>query len=142
MEKKIYIVKSSSGEYEDYYTINEKAFLSKEKAEQYVKQITDEINKKPSFLTEDIATLIDEAYIETPDWEDYSGEVPINTDERRKDYFAWQEEMTKRDNEFIISYAAERGITLTTEMIQEYDLYKSWIQDNVTYDIEELDLIE
>lgn len=50
--KKIFIVQTSYGTYEDFHIHNEKAFISHEKAKEYAKELDDIHNRKPVF-TED-----------------------------------------------------------------------------------------
>jgi hypothetical protein len=47
--KKIFIVQSSAGSYDDYHVWNERAFISREKAELYAKEIDLSHNLSPIF---------------------------------------------------------------------------------------------
>ena len=136
---KIYIVKSSEGEYEDYHIWNEKAFLTREDAEAYAKELDNEHNKRPHFVTDEFICLLRECESKLPEWEDFPEQL---TTENRETYFKWQEEQEKKQNKLLFELMYKRGQFMTQEM---YDQYNEWENNSYTRwypcEIEELELI-
>ena len=134
---KIYIVKSSEGEWEDYRSWNEKAFVSKEKAEEYAKELDKKHYYKPEFITEEFEDLYNEAgdiFYEDNEYPKYDNP---NYDELTSQWY-------ENEQKFIIQYMKDRGINITPEMYKEYE---DWILDGRYYvwddcTIEELELVE
>lgn len=137
---KIYIVKSSEGEYEDYYVWNEKAFLKREDAEAYAKKLDDEHDKRPHFLTDEFIDLLRECENELPEWEEFP-EKSI-TPENRDRWYEWQEEQEEKQNKILYELMYQRGQFMTPEMYNQYNewesnSYRNWHK----CEIEELELI-
>ena len=136
---KIYIVKSSEGEYEDYHTWNEKAFLKREDAEAYAKELDNEHNIRPHFITDEFVCLLRECESQLPDWEDFPEKV---TEENRDAWFKWQEEQEEKQKELLFDLMYKRGQFMTQAM---YDQYNEWEDNSYTCwypsEIEELELI-
>jgi hypothetical protein len=134
MAQKIYIVESSSGNYEDYVCYNEKAFINRSDAELYAKQLDEEHFSKPSFITDEFVDAYVECYDEAPDW----GDGPSD----KEAYFAWQDECIKKEREFIISEMHKKGFDINESMIHEYEKYESdSYRDWHKCTIEELELL-
>ena len=131
---KIYIVKSSEGEWEDYHSWNEKAFISREKAEEYVKELDKKHYHAPEFITKEFEDLYNEAgdiFDENNPYPNYNYNELVNQ---------WEE----NEQKFIIQYIKDRGINITPEMYKEYE---EWLMDGRYYkwhdcEIEEIELIE
>ena len=139
---KIYVVISSSGEYEDYRTWNEKAFANKKKAEEYAKELDKQHNERPSFVTDAFIENYDECYNNLPDWEPYSNEDATSFI-LSEDYYKWEKEQRDKDTELLIKEMYKKGFLLTKEMINQYEEWNSRSYDNY-YDcfVEELELDE
>lgn len=117
---KIYVVKSSCGEYEDYSIWNEKAFYKKEDAEKYAKELDTKHREKPSFITDDFINNLYDCEYRVPEWASYEGPTnPIDVDEYRK----WVREQQNKEIELLIKYMAERGHELTKE---KYEIFEEW----------------
>lgn len=135
---KIYIVISSCGQYEDYHHWNEKAFLNKNDAIKYAKELDKLHSDKPAFITDEFEKILNDCEFELPDWEDFPGD-----DIKEKDkYFKWQEEQEQKQNKLLFEMMYQRGQFITQEM---YDQYISW-KDNEYNDyfdckVEELELV-
>ena len=134
---KIYIVTSSEGKWEDYHSWNEKAFISKEKAVEYAKELDKKHYYKPEFITEEFEDLYNEAddifYQDNP----YPEFKDPNHDKLASQ---WEENQQK----FIIQYMQDRGVNITPEMYKEYE---EWMIDGKYYswsdcEIEEIELVE
>lgn len=136
---KIYIVKSSEGEYEDYYVRNEKAFLKKEDAEAYARELDNEHNKRPNFITDEFIHSLTECEENLPDWDEFVGEL---TSENRDNWLKWQEDQQNKQDKQLLDLMYQRGYYITKEML---DQYYQWEQDSYTnwHDctIEELELV-
>lgn len=136
---KIYIVKSSSGEYEDYRVWNEKAFTRREDAEAFAKQLDDEHNKRPHFVTDEFVCLLRECEYELPDWEEFPEKI---TPENKDHWLKWCDDQEKKQNELLFKLMYERGQFMTQEM---YDQYEEWEDNSYTHwykcEIEELELV-
>lgn len=136
---KIYIVKSSEGEYEDYHIWDERAFLKREDAEAFAKELDNEHNKRPQFVTDEFICLLRECESQLPDWEDFPEKV---TDENRDAWFKWQEEQERKQNELLFDLMYKRGQFMTQAM---YDQYNEWEDNSYTRwypsEIEELELV-
>ena len=136
---KIYVVKSSSGTYEDYRSWNEKAFTNVDKAVEYAHILDMSHNNKSEFITEEFQSNYSECYDNLPDWGDFP-ELPINDDNKGK-YTKWVDDNIEKDREIIIKEMYKRGFFLTKNMIE---LYEKW-EDNQYEDyhkctVEELNL--
>lgn len=136
---KIYIVKSSSGYYEDYRSWNEKAFNKKEDAEAYAKKLDEQHYFKPHFITEEFENLLDECGELLPEWEDCPY-YPV-TDENMDAYYKWVEEQNAKELQTLIDLMYKRGQFMTESM---YNQYNQWC-DNKFADwhdctVEELEL--
>lgn len=137
---KIYIVKSSEGDYEDYHTWNEKAFTKREDAEEYAKLLDKEHNARPHFVTDEFICLLRECENELPDWEDFPEEKI--TDENRDRYFRWQEEQEEKQNKLLFDLMYQRGQYMSKEMLDQYDQWESNSYTNWhDCEIEELELV-
>lgn len=138
--KKIYVVKSSEGEYEDYFVWNEKAFTKKEDAEAYAKELDEMHCERPAFITDEFISLLRECEEKLPDWEEFP-DYPV-TSENRENWGKWMDEQEKKQNNMLFQLMYERGQLLTQTM---YDLYLDWESNSyrVWHDciIEELDLV-
>lgn len=136
---KIYIVKSSEGEYEDYHIWNEKAFLKKEDAEAFAKELDNEHNKCPQFVTDEFICLLRECENKLPKWEDFPEQL---TTENKEAYFKWHNEQEKKQNKLLFELMYQRGQFMTQEM---YDQYNEWEDNSYTHwypcKIEELELV-
>lgn len=137
---KIYIVKSSEGEYEDYHVWNEKAFTKREDAEAYAKQLDKEHNQRPHFITDKFICLLRECEEELPEWEDFPEEKI--TPENRKRWLQWWEEQENKQNKLLCDLMYKRGQFMTQAM---YDQYNEWESNSYTNwhncSIEELELV-
>lgn len=137
---KIYIVKSSEGEYEDYHVWNEKAFIKREDAEAYAKQLDKEHNQRPNFITDKFICLLRECEEELPEWEDFPEEKI--TPENRERWLQWQEEQENKQNKLLFDLMYKRGQLMTQAM---YDQYNEWESNSYTNwhdcSIEELELV-
>lgn len=135
---KIYIVKSASGEYEDYYVWNEKAFNKKEDAEAYAKQLDEEHNRIPQFITDEFIEILADCEYELPDWDDVPEDI-LNDKEKRQQ---WAAEQQKKQNELLFELMYKRGQFMTQEM---YNQYLEWDSNSYTVwhdcQIEELELV-
>lgn len=130
---KIYIVQSSCGEYEDYHIWNEKAFSSKEKAEQYAKELDKKHDNKPSFITDEFINAYDEVYNEIPDFEDF--------DSNKETYLEWHKRLSLHDDFHMVKGLISRGFEISIKMLRDFekwesDSYREWHPCTV----EELDL--
>ena len=136
---KIYIVKSSEGEYEDYHCWNEKAFIKREDAEAYAKFLDEKHNDKPQFITDTFLSILNDCEWELPDWEDFP-EKKI-TSENRDRWLQWQEEQEEKHIQLLIDLMYKKGQFITREM---YDQYIQWESDSYirwhNCQIEELEL--
>lgn len=137
---KIYIVKSSSGVYEDYHCWNEKAFTKREDAEAYAKELDKAHRFKPHFITDEFENLIAECESLIPDWEPFP-DFPV-TDRNRDAYAKWVEDQTNKWQKALIDMMYQKGQYLTEEM---YAQYTAW-EDNQYEDwhdctVEELELL-
>lgn len=137
---KIYIVKSSEGEYKDYFVYNEKAFLKKEDAEAYAKALDFEHSKRPHFITDEFINILRECESELPDWKAFpEGKL---TNENRDRYIKWLEEQEEKQNKLLFELMYQRGQYMTKEM---YDQYDEWESNSYRVwhncEIEELELI-
>lgn len=133
----IYIVKSSEGHYEDYNVWNEKAFISKEKAEKYAKELDKKHRYKPEFITD----LFEDFYNEGEDIFYENNPYPSFKD---PDYENLRNKFEEECNKFIITHIQDNGINITPEMLKEYE---EWVSDVQFYDwhdceIEEIELVE
>lgn len=136
---KIYIVKSSSGSYEDYRAWNEKAFTDKHKAEEYACMLNKVHEHKPEFITKDFQSNYNECYDNLPDWEDFP--EPI-TDDNRSEYTKWEDNNIEKDREIIIDEMYKRGFFLTKNMIELYERWEnSQYEDYHKCTVEELELV-
>lgn len=136
---KIYIVKSSEGEYEDYHVWNEKAFTKKEDAEAFAKLLDKEHNSRPQFVTDEFLCLLRQCEDELPDWEDFPEQMTL---ENREDWLKWQEEQDEKQTKLLLDLMYKRGQFMTREM---YDQYTAWESDSYTNwhkcEIEEIELV-
>lgn len=136
---KIYIVKSSEGEYEDYCVWNEKAFLKREDAEAYAKELDNEHNQRPHFVTDEFIRLLKECESELPECEDFPEQL---TTKNREAYFKWYDEQDEKQNKRLFELMCKRGQFMTPEM---YDQYNEWEDNSYTRwypsEIEELELV-
>lgn len=136
---KIYIVRSSNGEYEDYEEWNEKAFLKREDAESFAKELDDKHNERPHFITDEFIDLLKECECELPDWEAFPEKV---TNENIDAWIKWQEEQERKQNELLFDLMYKRGQFMTQAM---YDQYLEWEEKNYkkwnNCLIEELELV-
>ena len=134
----IYIVKSSCGNYDDYREWNEKAFTSKEKAEEYVKFLNNFRSTPPKFVTDDFTKAYIECYGNLPDWEGYS--YPVKD---RDEYNEWLEERYYRDLIILSEELNKRGFSVSIDDLEEYDNWRSiQLMDYHKCTIEELELNE
>lgn len=133
---KVYIVKSSCGEYEDYSCWNEKAFLNKEDAIKYANELDGLHFDKPSFITDKFEQDYIDCEYELPDWEDFPEGITKENEER---YIKWNEEQDSKRTKMLIDMMHKRGYFLTKEM---NDQYIKWLERKDYYDceVEELDL--
>lgn len=136
---KIYIVKSSEGEYEDYRVWNEKAFLKREDAEAYAKELDNKRNKRPHFVTDEFIRLLKECESELPECEVFPEQL---TTKNREAYFKWYDEQDEKQNKRLFELMCKRGQFMTPEM---YDQYNEWENNSYTRwypsKIEELELV-
>lgn len=136
---KIYIVKSSNGEYEDYRVWNEKAFTKREDAEAFAKSLDEAHNSRPHFITDEFICLLRECEAELPEWEKFPEKV---TPENKDRWLKWNEDQEKKQNELLFELMYKRGQFMTQAM---YDQYDEWESNSYTNwhkcEIEELDLI-
>ncbi len=137
MSQIIYIVKSSCGVYEDFCEWNEKAFLNIAMADSYAKKLDSIHNKKPQFITDEFIEAYNIVTTTIPDW----GEGP-KLFEDKEAYFAWQDECSKKDAEYIISEMCKRGFHVTEQILEQYEewennFYKDWHK----CEIEKLELV-
>lgn len=136
---KIFIVKSSEGEYENYHVWNEKAFTKREDAEAYAKQLDKEHNQRPYFITDEFICLLRECEDELPEWEAFPEKI---TPENRKKLLQWADNQEKKRNELLFDLMRKRGQFMTQAM---YDQYSEW--ENNSYinwhecKIEEIELL-
>lgn len=134
MTKKIYIVVSSHGEYEDYREYLEKAFYNKKDAEKYAKEIDVKHNHRPEFITDSFLEDIDDIEDNLPDW----GPCDL----QGKAYYEWVDKNNKREDEEIIKAIIAKGYTFNREM---YDEFREWEGDRYTdwhpCCIEEIELV-
>lgn len=136
---KIYVVKSSSGSYEDYRSWNEKAFTDKHKAAEYARMLNKAHEHKPEFITEDFQSNYSECYDNLPDWGEFPG-MPI-TDDNRSEYTKWVNNTIEKDREIIIDEMYKRGFFLTKNMIEQYERWEdNQYEDYHKCTVEELDL--
>lgn len=137
---KIYIVKSSEGEYEDYHVWNEKAFTKREDAEAYAKQLDKEHNYRPQFITDAFLSTLRDCEYELPDWEEFPEEKI--TPENKNRWLKWQEEQEEKQIQLLINLMYQKGQFMTRDM---YEQYEEWENNSYTnwYDcsIEELELV-
>lgn len=135
---KIYIVKSSSGSYEDYSCWNEKAFTNRDEAEAYAKELDKQHFYKPQFITDDFERLIGECEDLIPEWED----SPYDLLTQKDKYLEWCDQNNARDTKLLINLMYERGQFMTEAM---YDSYNDWHDNNYrewyNCEIEELELV-
>lgn len=106
---KIYIVKSSC----DDQDFNEKAFVNKEDARKFAKELDIKHENRPEFITDD---LIKEYYSlcnSTPDW----GEGPKFVEDP-KEYAEWNRRCFEKDIEYIISELDKKGYNITKQMLE------------------------
>lgn len=134
---KIYIVKSAEGTWDDYHSWNEKAFISKEKAEEYAKELDKKHYYRPEFITEKFEDLFNEA---GDIFEENNPYPKYNDPDYKKLYVHWKE----NEKKFIIQYMRDREINITPETYEEYI---EWMYDGQYYDwddckIEEIELEE
>lgn len=115
---KIYIVKSSKGEYEDYREWNEKAFTTIEKACEYAKELDAIHNSTPDFITEHFIAAYEECCDNIPKNENFYGGLD------RDSYLKWQEECYKKEREFLISELHKKGFLVTEEMLDQYEQWE------------------
>lgn len=134
---KIYIVKSSEGHWEDYHSWNEKAFISKEKALEYAKELDKKHYYKPEFITEEFEDLYNEADDIFSEDNPYPSYKDPNYD---KLVLLWEE----NNQRFIIQYMNDKEINITSEMFKEYEEWVSIEQYEYWHDcdIEEIELVE
>lgn len=135
---KVYVVKSSCGEHEDYSCWNEKAFLNKEDAEKYAKELDDKHFNKLSFITDEFAQAIRECEFDLPDYEDYPYKI---TNENRKDYFKWLEQQENKQTKMLIDMMYKKGYFLTEEMYAQFNEWLDRQGDYYECEVEELDLL-
>ena len=137
MAQKIYVVESASGVYEDYRCWNEKAFINKEEAEAYAKELDEKHRAKPQFVNDEFEKAYSECYDSLPEW----GEGPdLRKDENA--YFKWLKDCEKKDREYIIAEMYKKGFFLTEEMIEQYEKYEAdSYEDWHDCRVEELELI-
>lgn len=114
---KIYIVQSSCGEYEDYRIWNEKAFTSKEKAEQYAKELDEKHNSRPSFITDEFIEAYNEVYDEIPDFEEYNSD--------KETYFEWHKRLRLHDDYHMVKGLISRGFEVSIKMLRDFEEWES-----------------
>ena len=124
---KIYIVKSSEGEYEDYHVWNEKAFTKREDAEAYAKQLDKEHNYRPQFITDAFLSTLRDCEYELPDWEEFPEEKI--TSENKNRWLKWQEEQEEKQIQFLINLMYQKGQFMTKDM---YEQYEEWENNSYT----------
>lgn len=138
MSRTIYMVKSSSGVYEDYREWNEKAFTNKEDAEKYAKELDDLHQAKPQFVTDEFIEAYDQCYDDAPDW----GEGPKYIEDPEA-YHRWVEEKNRQNDEHIIKTMYKKGFYVTESMLQQYEEWESnRYNDWHECDVEELELCD
>lgn len=113
--KKIYIVQSSEGIYEDFHVWNEKAFTKKEEAEKYAKKLDKQHNSRPDFLTEKFKEDFEDIEENLPEW----GSCYLSGEE----YADWVSKQNAREDAEIIEGMIKRGYTFNKKM---YDEYRNW----------------
>lgn len=118
---KIYIVKSSSGSYDDYRCWNEKAFIKQEDAKVYAKELDKKHYYKPPFITDKFIELIEECEDLVPNWESFP-EYPI-TDANRDAYNKWIANQVDKQVKTLLELLYTRGLFITEQM---YDAYQAW----------------
>lgn len=135
---KIYIVKSSKGSYEDYFCYNEKAFVNREDAEVYAKELDQKHYCKPQFITDSFECLVRECEDLIPDWEDYPEHPIVDFDAYNK----WVNEHNEKDEELMCKLMYEHGQYMTREM---YDQFNAWRGNEYdewhNCEIEEIELV-
>lgn len=111
---KIYIVKSSCGDYDEYGHWNEKAFVHKEDAEAYAKELDAQHRYKPRFITTQFEDSINECRNLLPAW----GSDPYKDDPEK--HIEWLEKRIENDINTLYKLMCERGIFMTPEMYEQY----------------------
>lgn len=135
---KIYIVKSSSGSYNTYSHWNEKAFINKEDAEAYAKELDTCHKYKPSFITDEFEKVLEDCQLSLPEWEP----CPFKIDTDRDKHIAWVDAHNERDAKMLCDLMYERGQFMTLEMYDQYDRWyeNQWEEWN-DCEIEEIELV-
>lgn len=119
---KIYVVKSSRGEWEDYLVWNEKAFYKKEDAEKYAKELDAKHRAKPSFITDSFENDMMEGDELTPDWPPYDGPTsPVDMEH----YSQWVKEQQQKEMDFLVNFMNEKGHNVTVENLTDYYEWES-----------------
>ena len=125
MEKKIYVVLSSEGQWEDYHEWIEKAFRRKKDAEAYAKQLDKEHNPKPVFkdrlwdeAEESWWSMNEEKY--GKDW-DLS---PYDYKEEKEKNDQFYKELEERQDAFMLDYINKHSKKqYTADDIAKHKLY-------------------
>ena len=137
---KIYIVKSSEGEYENYHFRNEKAFTKKKDAEAYAELLDKKHNYRPQFITDAFLSTLRDCEYELPDWEEFPEEKI--TPENKNRWLKWQEEQEEKQIQLLINLMYQKGQFMTKDM---YEQYEEWGNNSYTCwhpsEIEEIELV-
>lgn len=132
---KIYLVVSNRGQYEDYQEFNEKAFVSKKKAEEYAKKLDKEHISKPDFVTDSFEDDYFSCEEDLPDWPDY--------DKTLESYEEYQKRYSAIDKEVMCELMNKLGYNITPKMCDQFEEYLSNKMDDwYPCTIEEIELCE
>lgn len=145
MEKKIYLVTSSEGQYEDYHEWVEKAFVDKSQAEEFAKQLDVLHRAKPEFITEEFANALDESNYE---WDELTDDDPKyespkyleSTQEEKDAFYTWY---NNEYIQFLINSMYKKGFFVTEYMLKQHDEWESnSYTDWHNCSVEEITLVE
>ena len=145
MEKNIYIVKSSAGQYEDRWDRNERAFRERSTAEAYARKLDWEHLPDPVF-SDELWNAVEEEWHEV-NFEKYGEDyeiAPFDFNTEREQYDKWQADFDDRHRQFLLEYVnRETGKSYTVDDVLQHERY----DDNRYYDwdpctVEELILEE
>lgn len=128
---KIYLVVSNSGEYEDYHSWNEKAFIKREDAEKYADELKSQRSTKPQFVTDEFEIAYENVENNLPMWEKEDDTIPFED---------WYEEQSKKEMKLTCEELYKMGFMVTEQMLHDYE---EWVNNIGDYDnsIEEIELI-
>lgn len=141
-ERRIFIVQSSEGEYEDYHERNERAFANRASAEAYAREL-DRVHHPERIIDEDLWDEAEGEWFMTHEevGSEHYETNPYNYQTQRTLYDEWMKAFENRHHQFLLDYInahSQRQFTMSDVLQQEqndfyadYDWYPCTVEELV-----------